>query len=82
MWQNAADKENIGPIRYSPKQTIAPNYYPFTNQDGYQSPFVMVQFMQPARGVLINVECKSWAENIRYNRKEGEGSVHFELLVD
>lgn len=80
--QNPADKENIGPIRYAPSQTIPANHFPFTNQEGYQAPFIMVQFLQVSRGILVNVECKAWAENMRYNRKEAEGSVHFELLVD
>ena len=80
--QNPADKEHIGHLRYAPGQTIGANHFPFTNQEGYQAPFVMVQFLNPVRGMLINVECKSWAENIRYNRKDAEGSVHFELLVD
>lgn len=80
--ENPADKENIGPIRYAPSQLINANYYPYTNQPGYLSPFVMVHFEQPARGVLINVECKAWAQNIRHDRQDREGSVHFELLID
>ena len=80
--QNPADKENIGPIRYAPSQVIKANYFPYTNQPGYLSPFVMVNFEQPARGVLINVECKAWAANIKHDRQDREGSVHFKLLID
>jgi len=80
--ENPADKENIGPISYTPNQQIRVDHYPYTNQPGYLAPFVFVQFLQPSRGVLINVECKAWAENIKYSRQEREGSVHFELLVD
>jgi len=80
--ENPADKENIGPIRYSPSQTIKASYFPYTNQPGYQAPFVMVQFKHPTRGVLINIECKAWARNILHDRADRLGSVHFELLVD
>ena len=69
-------------MKYTPGQVIPANHFPFTNQEGYQAPFVMVRFENPKPGVLINVECKAWAENIEYNRKDGEGTVHFELLVD
>jgi len=80
--ENAADKENIGPIAYYPQQGIEFKYFPFTNQPGYLSPFVFVHFSKPAPGVLINVECKAWAKNIKHNRMDREGSVHFELLMD
>jgi sodium/potassium-transporting ATPase subunit beta len=80
--ENPADKENIGELSYAPSQLIHKTYFPYTNQPGYLSPFVMVQFKQPARGVLINVECKAWASNIRHERQDREGSVHFELLID
>jgi len=81
--ENPADKENIGKLRYIPEnQSIRANYFPYSKQKGYQSPFVMIQFEKPNRGVLINIECKAWAKNIRYDRMEREGSVHFELLVD
>lgn len=80
--ENAADKENIGGIEYYPKQGIEFRYFPFTNQPGYLSPFVFVHFKRPSPGVLINIECKAWAKNIKHNRMDREGSVHFELLMD
>ncbi|KAH9424409.1 sodium/potassium-transporting ATPase subunit beta-like [Dermatophagoides pteronyssinus] len=80
--ENAADKENVGEIEYYPQQGIEFKYFPFTNQPGYLSPFVFVHFKKPQPGVLINVECKAWAHNIKHNRMDREGSVHFELLVD
>lgn len=80
--ENPADKENVGPIRYAPSQLIKSNFFPYTNQPGYLSPFVMVHFEQPARGVLINIECKAWADNIAHDRQDREGSVHFELMID
>jgi len=80
--ENAADKENIGPVRYYPTQGIEFKYFPFRNQPGYLSPFVFVHFMKPSPGVLINIECKAWAKNIKHDRMDREGSVHFELLID
>lgn len=80
--ENAADKEKIGEIKYYPNQIIKSLHFPFTNQPGYLSPFVMVHFAGPSTGALINVECRAWAKNIRYDRAEREGSVHFELLID
>lgn len=82
-YQNPADKENIGTVEYFPPDGgIEFKYFPFTNQPGYLSPFVFVHFQKPAYGVLINVECKAWAKNIKHDRMDREGSVHFELLID
>lgn len=33
-------------------------------------------------GIIINVECKAWAHNIKHDRKDRVGSVHFELMID
>lgn len=33
-------------------------------------------------GVIINVECRAWAHNIKYDRKERTGCVRFQLLID
>jgi sodium/potassium-transporting ATPase subunit beta len=33
-------------------------------------------------GVLINIECKAWAKNIKHDRTDRLGSVHFELMID
>ncbi|KAL1416660.1 hypothetical protein MTO96_027641 [Rhipicephalus appendiculatus] len=73
--ENAADLENMGPLAYYPGNRIENFYFPYKNTTGYLSPFVFVQFVQPQRGVIINMECKAWAKNII-------GSAHFELLVD
>lgn len=39
------------------------------------------RFSLPA-GVLINIECKAWARNIKHDRADRRGSVHFELMID
>lgn len=81
--ENSADRDNIGQdVNYYPQQGIPFNYFPFTNQKGYVSPFVFVQFNDIARRVLVNVECRAWAKNIHFDRGDRLGSVHFEMLVD
>ncbi|XP_067007708.1 sodium/potassium-transporting ATPase subunit beta-2 [Anabrus simplex] len=83
--ENPADKENIGPLDYFPKSRgFASYYYPFTNKKGYLSPLVAVQLTNPKLNVLINIECRAWAKNIRYSKmkSEREGSVHLEVLID
>ena len=32
-------------------------------------------------GVLIAVECKAWAENIKHDRMERKGLAHFEVFI-
>lgn len=79
--EDLVDQEHIGPISIYPE--TMPNYYfPYVNQPGYLSPIVMVQFLNADPGVLINVECKAWAKNIKHNRNDRLGQVHFEILVD
>ncbi|XP_018577968.1 sodium/potassium-transporting ATPase subunit beta-2 [Anoplophora glabripennis] len=80
--ENPADKENIGPFRYIPRDGFMSQYFPFMNQNGYLSPLVAIYFEQPERGVLINIECKAWAKNIHHDRADKRGSVHFELMID
>ncbi|XP_037089002.1 sodium/potassium-transporting ATPase subunit beta-like [Pollicipes pollicipes] len=80
--ENPADVENIGLVNYYPHPGMPSFYYPFTNVQGYQSPLVAVEFSDVKSGVLINIECKAWAKNIKHDRKERRGSVHFELMVD
>lgn len=79
--QNDFDKEHVGPREYHPL-IIETKYYPFTNQPGYQSPFVMVQFKEPKYNTLIYVECKAWAKNIEHDRINRRGSTSFELFIE
>jgi len=80
--ENAADQENMGPVKFYPRQWVEGKHFPFTNIPGYRAPFVFAQFTRPEKGVLINVECKAWAGNIKHDRQERIGSVHFELMID
>lgn len=75
------DKENIGSIEYYPTG-IETKYFPFTNQPGYQSPFVMVHFKSPRSGIVIVIECKAWARNIVHDKARSRGMVNFELFID
>lgn len=80
--ENPADNENIGAIQYLPHRGFPGNYFPFTNVEGYVPPIVAVQFEGPTTGILINIECKAWARNIKHDRADRRGSVHFELMID
>lgn len=81
--ENPSDVENVGPIKYIPTHRGFPGYFfPYDNTEGYLSPLLAVHFERPKTGVLINIECKAWAKNIRFDRKERVGSVHFELMID
>lgn len=79
--EDNVDKEHIGPIALHP-QSFPVHYFPYSNSPGYLAPVVMVEFLNPSAGVLINVECKAWAKNIMQSRTDRLGMVHFELLVD
>ncbi|KAI4483547.1 hypothetical protein M0804_007807 [Polistes exclamans] len=79
------DNETIGELEYYPQNHGFPGfYYPYENIQGYLSPLVAVHFLRPARNTIINVECRAWAKNIKYNTRKSEkmGAVHFELLID
>jgi len=76
------DKENIGPVTYTPKRGFPGYFFPFRNQPGFLSPLVMVQLDNPMPGVLVNLECTVWARNIKHNRLRKDGLTHFELLMD
>lgn len=80
--QTPADQDNIGDFEYHPPQGFHFKYFPFRNQQGYRSPLVFVRFMNPAPNILIMVECRAYAKNIRRNSVERAGVVKFELLVD
>jgi len=80
--EDYADMENIGPVTYTPFRGFPGYFYPYRNQRGYLSPIVMVQLNQPEPGVLMNLECTVWAQNIEHNRLKRRGLTHFELIMD
>ena len=80
--ENAADREGFGEIRYFPASAGFPSqYYPYMNQDGYLGPLIAVQFQNPTAGQLIHVECRAYAENIKYDKRHNIGRAHFEVLI-
>ncbi|KAK7576327.1 hypothetical protein V9T40_012613 [Parthenolecanium corni] len=80
--ESPADSEFIGPVTYHPRQGFPGYYFPYENSEGYLSPLVAVHFKRPKPGILINIECRVWAKNIHYRRRDKQGSVHFELMID
>lgn len=80
--QNPADVDNIGPVQYFPEGGLAYKYFPYLNQDGYLAPVVMVKFKAPKVQTLLMIECRAYARNIKYDKLELDGAVHFEMMVD
>ncbi|XP_045511177.1 sodium/potassium-transporting ATPase subunit beta-2-like [Colias croceus] len=80
--ETPTDQENIGPITYLPYPGFPGYFYPYNNAEGYLSPLVAVHLQSPATGIVINIECRAWARNIKYDRKEKLGVVHFELMIE
>ena len=80
--EDPMDDENMGPLEYFPPHGFPMYYYPYLNQEGYRQPLVFVKFRRPKNGVVINVWCRAWAQNIYHHRFDRAGSIHFELLID
>jgi len=81
-----ADKEALSganTIKYFPKTQGFPNYYfPYTAQPDYLSPLIAVQFnVAKSIGQLIHIECRAFAKNIGYNRRDKIGISVFEIQV-
>ncbi|XP_013099809.1 sodium/potassium-transporting ATPase subunit beta-1 [Stomoxys calcitrans] len=81
---NALDKEKFGSVQYYPSQGFPSYYYPFTNQEGYLSPLIAVQFEKLPLDQMIAIECRAWAKNIEYvgSARDRQGSVTFQLYLD
>merc|ERR1712038_1509089 len=76
-----ADKEGVKSLELFPSEGGFPSYYfPYSKQEGYQSPLVAVRINEINPGQLIHVECRAWAKNIKYNRRDRVGIVRFELM--
>jgi len=80
--ENPADNEAIGDIKYFPASSgFSSQYFPYLNQDDYLPPLAAIQFQNPEPGQLLHIECRAWAANIKYDRRDKLGKAHFELLV-
>ncbi|KAF2905834.1 hypothetical protein ILUMI_00340 [Ignelater luminosus] len=81
-----ADKEHITKFEYFPGRGLPAYYFPYKHKKTeYLSPLVAVRLVDPKPGVLINIECRAWADNIKYEGgapEQRKGSVHFEIMWD
>jgi len=76
-----ADKEGVASMELFPSDGGFPSYYfPYTKQAGYQSPLVALRINGINPGQMIHVECRAWAKNINYNRRDRVGIVRFEII--
>ncbi|CAF0943224.1 unnamed protein product [Rotaria sordida] len=88
--ENDVDRDFIYEIEYFSQMKTTTiggfhrNFFSYVNQDGYRSPLVFVYFKRIETNVLINVECRAYAQNIDHNDslEYKTGSVHFELIVE
>jgi len=76
------DADNVGPIVMLPHQGFPAYYFPYTNTPGYRAPIISLEFTNPEPNVVINVECKAWAKNVKHDRSKRFGLIDFELLID
>jgi len=80
--ENPADQESMGDFTYFPKDGgFSHTNYPYINQKDYLSPLVAVKFKNPPVGQFLHIECRAWAENINYHRRDRVGIAHFELMI-
>jgi len=81
--KNPADKEALdGKITYFPADRGFPEqYFPWQGEKDYNSPLVAVQFEPQTRGQLIHIECRAWAKNIGYSRRDKIGIASLEIML-
>jgi len=78
-----ADIEGLGTINYFPAgQGFPAKYFPYKGKsEPYQSPLIAVQFANAKPNQLLHVECRAWAQNIGYSKRDRIGINHLELLI-
>jgi len=81
--ENAFDKDVLkSKVTYSPaSRGFSSIFYPYMNAQGYQSPLLAVQFEDLPVGQLMHIECRAYAGNINYDRKDKIGKAHFEIMM-
>jgi sodium/potassium-transporting ATPase subunit beta len=88
--QYPADREYIGPLEYFPESQGFPVdvvYRGVLDKDGkkiepeYEAPIVAVRFANPKKDQLLHVECRAWARNIKYDKRDRLGINLFELHI-
>jgi sodium/potassium-transporting ATPase subunit beta len=77
------DIEALGQIKYFPAtQGFEDKYFPYLGKTkDYISPLIAVQFANAKHNQLLHVECRAWAKNIGYNKRDRIGINHLELLI-
>lgn len=83
--ENAADREALdGNVDYFPANRNIPfSYFPYTQAHrNYQNPLVAVKLNNLPIGQLVHIECKLWAKGLLHNRKDKQGGIRFEVLID
>ncbi|GJQ69828.1 hypothetical protein Trydic_g22379 [Trypoxylus dichotomus] len=75
---------NASNFEYFPTRGFPAYFYPATSVDGYLSPLIAVKLNGLTPNVIISIECRAWAKNIKYHGEYGnrEGLAHFEILID
>lgn len=88
VWVNCqgkypADSEILQKIEYfPPSRGFSNKYFPYMRQSDYLNPLVAVRFTPVgAIGQLIHIECRAWAPNIGYSRRDKIGIASLELQV-
>lgn len=84
-----ADRENLKDMKYFPaSQGFPASYFPYMGKIDeagkkldYQSPLIAVQFAGATKNQLLHVECRAWAKNIGYSKRDRVGINHLELLI-
>jgi len=76
------DEDTTGPITLHPYPGFDAFFYPYTNTKGYLAPLVALELSNPAMNLVINIECKAWAKNIKQERAFRFGLIDFEVIID
>lgn len=79
--ENDGDRDSIMNVTFYPPQGVPFYFFPYYNQPNYLPPFVMARFqVQPGRGLMV--WCRLWAQNVKHDKTDVQGSIHFELFVN
>jgi len=79
--ENFGDVDNLGEVKFTPEEGFSKVFFPFSGQKGYQAPLVFLKMDNVKPGVLVQVYCKAWAENIYHHKNDKAGSMRFEVMV-
>jgi len=70
----APEEENVGNVTYTSLQGLFCYFFLYWNQLGYLQPVVVtVKLANPARTILIEIQCMTWAKKIEHGRHKSGG---------